>query len=73
MLQRVFEVGVACWILLFLIRMMFKVNRNRPVMSKEHPSILSSFSPGHSCNLKTGQRDSAGIGHGNEIIKRFWI
>ena len=73
MLQRVFEVGVACWILLFLLRMMFKVDRSRPVMSKQHPSILPSFFFGHSRDVKTGQRDSAGIGRGNELIKSFCI
>ena len=51
----------------FLFRMMSEVNRNRPVMSKQHPIILSSLSPGHSRNVKTGQRHSAGIGHGNEV------
>jgi hypothetical protein len=48
---------------------LFKVNRNRPVMSKQHPSILSPFFPGHSRNVRTGQRDSAGNGPGNELIK----
>jgi len=75
-LQRVFQVEVACWTLLFLFRMMVNrmVNRNRPVMSKRHPSILSPFSPGHSRDVRSGQRDSALIGHGSElqIGKSIW-
>jgi hypothetical protein len=55
--------------LLFLFRMTLKVNRNRPVMSKQHASNLSIFFPGHSRGVRNGQRDSAGIGHGNELLK----
>jgi hypothetical protein len=40
-------------------------------MSKQHASILSSSFPGHSRGVRTGQRDSAGIGHGNELIQNF--
>jgi len=66
-LQRVFEVGAACWILLILFRMIFQVNRNRPMVSKQHPSILSSFVPGHSRDVRTGQIYSAGFRHGDEL------
>jgi hypothetical protein len=58
--EKCFEVWVACWKLPFILRMMSKVNRNGPVMLKQHPSILSSFFPGHSRDVRTGQRDSAG-------------
>ena len=66
MLECVFEIEVAYWIVLFLFRMMFKVNSNRRVMSNSIPA-LSSFFPGHFHDLNTGQRDLAGIGHGNEL------
>ena len=53
----------------FLFRMMSEVNRNRPVMSNEQQvRFLSSFFPGDSCGVRTGQRDSAGIRHGNELV-----
>jgi hypothetical protein len=52
--------------IIIIIEMM--LIRNRPVMSKQHPSILSSFFPGHSRDVRTRQRDSAGIGLGNELI-----
>ena len=49
-------------------RVMLKVNRNRPVMSKQHLSSFSSFSPGHSRDVRTGQSDPAGVGHGHELM-----
>ena len=45
--------------LAFIIRMVFIANRNRPVMSKQHPSMFSSFSHGHSRDVRIGQRDLA--------------
>jgi hypothetical protein len=51
----------------FYLGYMFKVNRNRLVISKQYPSISSSISSEHSCDVRTGQRDSAGIEHGNEL------
>jgi hypothetical protein len=47
--------------------MMFKLNINRPVMSKQHPSSLPPLFPGHS----GGDRDSAEIEHGNELLKNI--
>ena len=52
--------------IIIIIEMM--LIRNRPVMSKQHPSILSSFWHSHDVRTGHGQRDSAEIGRGSELI-----
>ena len=39
--QRVFDVEVACWNLLFLFKMIFKVNSSRPVVSQSFSLLIS--------------------------------
>jgi hypothetical protein len=41
-------------------------------MSKQHPSILSSFFVG-TLAMSELDRETAEIGHDNELINRFWI
>jgi hypothetical protein len=50
----------------FSIRMILRVIEAGPSCQNSIPT-LSSFSPGHSRNVRTGQRESAGIGHGNKL------